>query len=291
MSGRSPATAYDHGRLTQVLGELRSAARMDVAFGGGVRPDTSGLEITSTSGTSTTALHHLRIAAGHGLGGKSLVLGRPVAVADYVTARGITHTYDAAVRGEHLRTVVALPVVVDRQPRMVVYLAHRSQVGLGDRWYDSFAPLVRRLERDVLVEEEVRRRLARLTSSPVPGSSLHADGRLSPHELREVSQELTELAGLVEQDDVRIRLQRLCARLAPADATPGTSRNPSVALSAREVDVLEQVALGLTNRQVAAALGLVESTVKSYLKSAARKLGASNRVHAVRLARELGLIR
>ena len=40
----------------------------------------------------------------------------------------------------------------------------------------------------------------------------------------------------------------------------------------------------------AEALGIVESTVKSYLKSATRKLNANNRVHAVRMAREAGLI-
>jgi len=54
--------------------------------------------------------------------------------------------------------------------------------------------------------------------------------------------------------------------------------------------VLAEVARGCTNDEVAEALGLLPNTVKSYLKSAMRKLGATNRVQAVNLARAAGAL-
>ena len=52
-------------------------------------------------------------------------------------------------------------------------------------------------------------------------------------------------------------------------------------LSPREVDVLVLVAEGMTNSDVAAETYLSPNTVKSYLRNAYRKIGATNRVEAV----------
>jgi DNA-binding CsgD family transcriptional regulator len=52
-------------------------------------------------------------------------------------------------------------------------------------------------------------------------------------------------------------------------------------LSAREIDVLEALASGATNAQIAARLFITEETVKSHVKRILRKLGASNRAEAV----------
>ncbi|MFD0488039.1 response regulator transcription factor [Saccharopolyspora spinosporotrichia] len=62
------------------------------------------------------------------------------------------------------------------------------------------------------------------------------------------------------------------------------------ALSPRETEVLALVATGCTNDAVARRLGLLPNTVKSYLKSAMKKLDATNRVQAVNRARQAGLI-
>ena len=51
-------------------------------------------------------------------------------------------------------------------------------------------------------------------------------------------------------------------------------------LSRREADVLDGLARGLTNSEIAAELHLGSSTVKSYVSSAFRKLGVSNRTQA-----------
>jgi len=51
-------------------------------------------------------------------------------------------------------------------------------------------------------------------------------------------------------------------------------------LSPRERSVLSHLALGMTNRQIADALDIAETTVKSHVKSLLRKLGARNRSEA-----------
>jgi DNA-binding NarL/FixJ family response regulator len=61
-------------------------------------------------------------------------------------------------------------------------------------------------------------------------------------------------------------------------------------LTARELEVLERVAHGLTNRAVAAELFLSDQTVKRHLRGVFQKLGATNRTEAARNAYRLGLL-
>ncbi len=62
--------------------------------------------------------------------------------------------------------------------------------------------------------------------------------------------------------------------------SPGESDSP--ALSEREVEVLGLLAQGLANKQIAAALGISDHTVKFHVSSIYTKLGATNRTEAVR---------
>jgi two-component system response regulator DesR len=64
------------------------------------------------------------------------------------------------------------------------------------------------------------------------------------------------------------------------DATP---------LSPREREVLDLIAGGSTNREIAAALHLSPHTIKEHTSSLYRKLGARNRAEAVQRAQRLGL--
>lgn len=59
-------------------------------------------------------------------------------------------------------------------------------------------------------------------------------------------------------------------------------------LTERETDVLRLTASGATPREVAASLYLTYGTVRNYLASAVTKLGARNRVDAIRIAAESG---
>ena len=61
-------------------------------------------------------------------------------------------------------------------------------------------------------------------------------------------------------------------------------------LTPRETEIIEQVARGLSNKEVGEALGLVEKTVKNYLNIIFMKLDASDRTHAVVTAIERGII-
>ncbi|WP_217637390.1 response regulator transcription factor, partial [Curtobacterium sp. MCBA15_016] len=68
-------------------------------------------------------------------------------------------------------------------------------------------------------------------------------------------------------------------------------RTPQVSLSAREIEVLELVAAGAANGEVAARLHISEATVKSHLVHVFSKLGVASRTAAVSTARSLGMLR
>ena len=61
-------------------------------------------------------------------------------------------------------------------------------------------------------------------------------------------------------------------------------------LTMRERMVLEHLARGLGNKQIAARLGITERTVKFHVSSVFTKLGAANRTEAVTRAAQAGLI-
>ncbi|MGH3451306.1 MAG: response regulator transcription factor, partial [Haloechinothrix sp.] len=63
-----------------------------------------------------------------------------------------------------------------------------------------------------------------------------------------------------------------------------------LSLSRREYDVVRLAATGKTNPEIADELGLARNTVKTYLQTAMQKLGARNRVEAVRRAQEEQLL-
>jgi LuxR family maltose regulon positive regulatory protein len=61
-------------------------------------------------------------------------------------------------------------------------------------------------------------------------------------------------------------------------------------LTARELQVLELLAAGQSNRRIAAELVVTLDTVKKHVGHVLDKLGAANRTEAAARARQLGLI-
>ena len=64
----------------------------------------------------------------------------------------------------------------------------------------------------------------------------------------------------------------------------------SLTITARELEVLERIAEGLSTREIADRLHVSENTVKTHSSRIFDKLGASRRTQAVQKARELRLI-
>jgi DNA-binding NarL/FixJ family response regulator len=137
---------------------------------------------------------------------------------------------------------------------------------------------------------------------------LHVDRYMTGEDVTEEDVELlwtfAEAFGYAyERMRLLARLRRHAAELAQAGGMPvmapagadtrgrGGSRPPldtvDSPLTAREREVIELVSAGATNQEIANALVISESTVKSHVKHILRKLGAANRAEAV--SRHLGM--
>ncbi|GAB4588902.1 response regulator [Nocardia sp. IFM 10818] len=75
-----------------------------------------------------------------------------------------------------------------------------------------------------------------------------------------------------------------------ADRMMTRMRNPQPGLTPRELDILEQLAHGLGNREIARALHVSEATVKTHLGRIYDKLGVDTRAAAVAVAKEQRLL-
>ena len=67
-------------------------------------------------------------------------------------------------------------------------------------------------------------------------------------------------------------------------------RLQELGLTPRELEILEWISKGLSNREIAEALFVSENTVKTHASRLFDKLGAKRRTQAVQLAKEFGLI-
>jgi two-component system NarL family response regulator len=101
------------------------------------------------------------------------------------------------------------------------------------------------------------------------------------------------LAKGVERGEL-VRAVRAVARgeilVPPAAAAALEQRAGRAALTPREHEVLEQVARGLSNKEIATRLGIAEVTVKIHVSHVLEKLGALDRTQAVGLALKRGII-
>ncbi|WP_327698496.1 helix-turn-helix transcriptional regulator [Streptomyces sp. NBC_00459] len=275
------ADTAEAAEVRRALARLRRATGLPVAFGGLVEAGRRHMRISELSGTSTQALRALAVTSGNGLGGRAAALARPCAVTDYSASRVISHEYDIPVAAEGLRSVVAVPVVVRRRVRGVLYGALRSAQPLGDRTIGAAVEAARDVEQALAVRDQARELLAAVGPEPA-GTGVPGDGAWE--QVREAHTALRALAPRITDPELRGALLDACGLLAvgrPEDR---------VALAPRELDVLACVASGASNAVVGERLGLRPETVKGYLRSAMRRLGAHSRWEAVVAARRAGLL-
>lgn len=272
------ADAVEAVEIGAALARLRRATGVPVAFGGLVDAGRPRIRISELSGTTTAALRSLAVTSGNGLGGKAVALARPCAVPDYSRSRQISHEYDVPVAAEGIHAVLAVPVVVRRRVRGVLYGALRSAQPLGDRTLGVAVAVARDLEQTLAVRDEARELLA--AARPEHAAAQGA----AWEQVREAHAALRALAPRISDPNLRAELLAACGLLTSPPRAGG------VTLAPRELDVLSWVAAGATNAAVAARLGLRPETVKGYLRSAMRKLGAHTRGEAVTAARGAGLL-
>jgi two-component system response regulator DesR len=103
-----------------------------------------------------------------------------------------------------------------------------------------------------------------------------------------------EVAGFLPKDTPAVELIRAIREIAGGGRVVDTSTalaalesRPSP-LTERETDVLRLHAEGMDPREIAASLFLSYGTVRNYLTSATDKLGAKNRIHAIKIATDSG---
>jgi DNA-binding CsgD family transcriptional regulator len=286
---RFESPAHDLELLQKTLKALTVRAEFPIAFGGLVARD--GAPLTTFVGTRGQTLNGLLIEPSQGLGGRAIAERRPVAATQYRNSTAITHRYDREVLAEHIVCLLAIPVVVDGSVRAVVYGAHRAATQLGDPVVKTSLALASALAWEYSVHDEVERRLAVLESEGrIPRERNHEDR----DDRRELYAELRDIGRSVTDPALSERLASLGRGLglpSSIQATPLPDHDHSgTDLSPRELDVLANVALGKRNAHIAGQLQLAESTVKSYLSSAMRKLDVTSRFEAVIVARRRGLI-
>src|SRR5262249_32817461 len=79
-------------------------------------------------------------------------------------------------------------------------------------------------------------------------------------------------------------------RVPPEIATLIAEHVADDALTDREIEVLQRVAVGMSNKLIAEDLEVSEGTVKTHMKSILPKLDASDRTHAVMIALKRGIL-
>ncbi|WP_329389959.1 response regulator transcription factor [Streptomyces sp. NBC_01351] len=116
--------------------------------------------------------------------------------------------------------------------------------------------------------------------------------RASPERLIDAVRTVAASQAVLDPAVTRDILTRLAAQ--PAPTRSGGLRAPADArlerLTAREREVLRQVAHGLSNTEIAELLSLAESTVKTHVKRILAKLDARDRAQAVAISYQSGLM-
>ncbi|MFN3866049.1 MAG: response regulator [Demequina sp.] len=111
-----------------------------------------------------------------------------------------------------------------------------------------------------------------------------------PSELVEAIRTVAAGDAVMSPRVTRRMLEMFADRLPRDDASATTGDTRLKALSPRETEVLQAVATGRSNAEIAADLFVAEATVKTHVGRILAKLGVRDRVQAVIVAYEAGLV-
>lgn len=131
----------------------------------------------------------------------------------------------------------------------------------------------------VVIARDPSRRAALVQEAESAGWTVRADvpaeASLSPEDLGGVA------ALIVDAHEVRREW---------ADSGEGATDALTEPLTARERDVLEHIAAGLSNKEIASVLNISEHTVKFHVSAVLGKLGVTSRAAAIRHGVRRGLV-
>jgi DNA-binding NarL/FixJ family response regulator len=180
-----------------------------------------------------------------------------------------------------------LRVTIGRQPwvERCVPAYDRHQAGELTRRFEPHVALI-----DLFVGEELGVDVALSVREAWPATKIlfmSGSGHLSARAARRAGGH-----GFIRKDARVQELMRAIQSIATggdafdatADAVTGHGLTP------RQVEIMQLVSAGLTNRQIAARLHLSAHTIKQHTSSAYRKLRVRNRAEAVRRAQSWGLL-
>jgi DNA-binding CsgD family transcriptional regulator len=89
---------------------------------------------------------------------------------------------------------------------------------------------------------------------------------------------------------MRFRRGHTDARVVPPPV-PAEVKRPDFGMTRRELEILELIAQGMSNQEIADKLFVSPNTVKTHASRVFEKLGAKRRTQAVQLGKEFGLLR
>lgn len=198
------------------------------------------------------------------------------------------------IADDHIMVLEGLAAIISRQPDMVVvaeaingrqavelWLAHRPDMALIDLrmpGLDGVATIEHIRKRDATA------RLVVLTTFDTDNDLLNAvKAGAKGYLLKDARRE--ELLDCIR----RVSKGETCLPAAMVHKLAASMSRQS--LTSREVEVLEYLARGKSNKEIGALLGIGETTVKSHLGSIFRKLDVLSRTEAIAAASRLGIIK
>jgi len=260
------------------------------------------LALTGVHGGETGALEALRVERGRGLGGKVLAEGSPSSVVEYANADSITHEYDEPIAEEGLSGVLCMPLSLGDELLGVAYVSHRVPTVYSDVMISNVLTAVESAKVALTIADRSRELTEVAVEIERQRTVSALDASVNGHLQAIVSVARTILADPSSSDSLMAQAASIVEtagrastsfQLAADEMTPTPRQRPlsiGAELSSRELEVVQFAAKGMSNPEIGEALFLARGTVKAYMESALRKLGARNRVEAVMIAARGGLL-